>query len=357
MRPALTRFTALLRSRALPSLRLAVAACLIGGAFLAGSQAGAQELNLYTVREPGLIKPLIAAFTDKTGIKVNTVFMNDGLAERVEAEGARSPADLLMTVDIAKLLEIVDKGLAQPVRSATLEAAIPAQLCDPDGRWFALSLRARLVYAAKTRVDAQAITYEELADPKWKGRICIRSGQHPYNTALIAAYIAHHGEAAAETWLRGVKANLARKATGGDREVARDIMGELCDLGVGNSYYVGLMRSGAGGPDQEKWGQAIRVLLPVFSNGSTHVNASGVVLAKYAPNRDQAIRFMEFLVSDEGQKIIAQANFEYPVKAGAPMSPLIAELGELKPDTLPLAEMARHRKTASLLAERIGFDQ
>ena len=357
MRPALTRFTDLLRSRALPSLRLAVAACLIGGAFLAGSQAGAQELNLYTVREPGLIKPLIAAFTDKTGIKVNTVFMNDGLAERVEAEGARSPADLLMTVDIAKLLEIVDKGLAQPVRSATLEAAIPAQLRDPDGRWFALSLRARLVYAAKTRVDAQAITYEELADPKWKGRICIRSGQHPYNTALIAAYIAHHGEAAAETWLRGVKANLARKATGGDREVARDIMGELCDLGVGNSYYVGLMRSGAGGPDQEKWGQAIRVLLPVFSNGSTHVNASGVVLAKYAPNRDQAIRFMEFLVSDEGQKIIAQANFEYPVKAGAPMSPLIAELGELKPDTLPLAEMARHRKTASLLAERIGFDQ
>jgi len=357
MRPALTSFTALLRSRALPSLRLAVAACLIGGAFLAGSQAGAQELNLYTVREPGLIKPLIAAFTDKTGIKVNTVFMNDGLAERVEAEGARSPADLLMTVDIAKLLEIVDKGLAQPVRSATLEAAIPAQLRDPDGRWFALSLRARLVYAAKTRVDAQAITYEELADPKWKGRICIRSGQHPYNTALIAAYIAHHGEAAAETWLRGVKANLARKATGGDREVARDIMGELCDLGVGNSYYVGLMRSGAGGPDQEKWGQAIRVLLPVFSNGSTHVNASGVVLAKYAPNRDQAIRFMEFLVSDEGQKIIAQANFEYPVKAGAPMSPLIAELGELKPDTLPLAEMARHRKTASLLAERIGFDQ
>jgi len=338
-------------------LRLAVAACLIGGAFLAGSQAGAQELNLYTVREPGLIKPLIAAFTDKTGIKVNTVFMNDGLAERVEAEGARSPADLLMTVDIAKLLEIVDKGLAQPVRSATLEAAIPAQLRDPDGRWFALSLRARLVYAAKTRVDAQAITYEELADPKWKGRICIRSGQHPYNTALIAAYIAHHGEAAAETWLRGVKANLARKATGGDREVARDIMGELCDLGVGNSYYVGLMRSGAGGPDQEKWGQAIRVLLPAFSNGSTHVNASGVVLAKYAPNRDQAIRFMEFLVSDEGQKIIAQANFEYPVKAGAPMSPLIAELGELKPDTLPLAEMARHRKTASLLAERIGFDQ
>ena len=353
----LRRSTAALRASALSFLRFTVLACVTGGLSLGVSQAGAQELNLYTVREPGLIKPLIAAFTGKTGIKVNTVFMNDGLAERVEAEGVRSPADVLMTVDIAKLLEIVDKGLAQPVRSAALEAAIPAQLRDPEGRWFALSLRARLIYVAKSRVDAKAMEYEDLADPKWKGRICIRSGQHPYNTALIAAYIAHHGEAAAETWLRGIKANLARKATGGDREVARDIMGELCDVGVGNSYYVGLMRSGAGGPDQEKWGQAIRVLLPSFSNGSTHVNASGVVLSKYAPHPTQAIRFMEFLVSDEGQKIIAEANFEYPVKTGAPMSPLIAELGELKPDLLPLAEIAKNRKAASLLAERIGFDQ
>jgi len=320
-------------------------------------KAVAQEVNLYTVREPGLVKPLIVAFTAKTGIKVNTVFMNDGLAERVGAEGARSPADVMMTVDIAKLLEIVDKGLAQPVRSATLEAAVPAQLRDPDGRWFALSLRARLIYAAKDRVAAKPLTYEELADPQWKGRICIRSGQHPYNTALIAAYIAHHGEAATEVWLKGVKANLARKATGGDREVARDILGELCDIGLGNSYYVGLMRSGAGGPDQEKWGKAIRVVLPTFSNGGTHVNASGVALAKYAPNPAAAIQFMEFLVSDEGQRILAENNFEFPVKAGAPMHSLIAELGTLKPDSLPLAEIAKHRKAASLLVERIGFDQ
>lgn len=320
-------------------------------------KASAQEVNLYTVREPGLVKPLIAAFTAKTGIKVNTVFMNDGLAERVEAEGARSPADLMMTVDIAKLLEIVDKGLAQPVRSAELDKAIPAQLRDVDGRWFALSLRARLIYAAKDRVGTKPITYEDLADPQWKGKICIRSGQHPYNTALVAAYMAHHGEAATEVWLKGVKANLARKAAGGDREVARDILGELCDIGVGNSYYVGLMRSGAGGPDQEKWGKAIRVVLPTFDNGGTHVNASGVALAKYAPNPAAAIQFMEFLVSDEGQRILAEANFEYPVKAGAPMHPLIAELGPLKPDSLPLAEIAKYRKAASLLAERIGFDQ
>ena len=320
-------------------------------------KSSAQEVNLYTVREPGLVKPLIAAFTAKTGIKVNTVFMNDGLAERVEAEGARSPADLMMTVDIAKLLEIVDKGLAQPVRSAELDKAIPAQLRDVDGRWFALSLRARLIYAAKDRVGTKPITYEDLADPQWKGKICIRSGQHPYNTALVAAYMAHHGEAATEVWLKGVKANLARKAAGGDREVARDILGELCDIGVGNSYYVGLMRSGAGGPDQEKWGKAIRVVLPTFDNGGTHVNASGVALAKYAPNPAAAIQFMEFLVSDEGQRILAEANFEYPVKAGAPMHPLIAELGPLKPDSLPLAEIAKYRKAASLLAERIGFDQ
>ena len=320
-------------------------------------KSSAQEVNLYTVREPGLVKPLIAAFTAKTGIKVNTVFMNDGLAERVEAEGARSPADLMMTVDIAKLLEIVDKGLAQPVRSAELDKAIPAQLRDVDGRWFALSLRARLIYAAKDRVGTKPITYEDLADPQWKGKICIRSGQHPYNTALVAAYMAHHGEAATEVWLKGVKANLARKAAGGDREVARDILGELCEIGVGNSYYVGLMRSGAGGPDQEKWGKAIRVVLPTFDNGGTHVNASGVALAKYAPNPAAAIQFMEFLVSDEGQRILAEANFEYPVKAGAPMHPLIAELGPLKPDSLPLAEIAKYRKAASLLAERIGFDQ
>jgi len=319
--------------------------------------AGAQEVNLYTVREPGLIKPLIAAFTAKSGIKVNTVYMNDGLAERVEAEGPRSPVDLMMTVDIAKLLEIVDKGLAQPVQSAELDKAIPAQLRDVDGRWFALSLRARLIYAAKDRVEAKQITYEDLADPKWKGKICVRSGQHPYNTALIAAYMAHHGEAATEVWLKGIKANLARKAAGGDREVARDILGELCDIGVGNSYYVGLMRSGAGGPDQEKWGKAIRVVLPTFSNGGTHVNASGVALAKNAPNPAAAIQFMEFLVSDEGQRILAETNFEYPVKAGAPMHPLIAELGVLNPDHLPLAEIAKYRKAASLLAERIGFDQ
>ena len=184
----------------------------------------AQDVNLYTTREPGLIRPLLQAFTAKTKIKVNAVFVKDGLAERVAAEGARSPADVLMTVDFGNLVELVDKGVTQPVESAALKAAIPEHLRDPAGHWFALSMRARIIYASKERVRQDAMTYEDLADPKWKGKLCIRSGQHPYNTALVANMIARSGEAATMTWMTGLKANLARKASGWDREVARDIL-------------------------------------------------------------------------------------------------------------------------------------
>jgi iron(III) transport system substrate-binding protein len=314
------------------------------------------EVNLYTTREPGLIQPLIDAFTKSSGIKVSAIFVKDGLAERVAAEGTRSPADILMTVDLGNLLDLVEKGLAQPVQSAVLEKAIPANLRGKDGDWFSLSLRARVLYAAKS-LDATTFNYEDLADPKWKGKICIRSGQHPYNTAMIAAYLAHHGEAATEAWLKGVKANLARPATGGDRDVARDIMGGICDIGIANSYYVGLMRSGAGGPDQQKWGDAIKVILPTFKGGGTQVNISGAAVAKHAPNKAAAIKFLEYLVSDAAQKIYAEANYEYPVKAGAPVHPLIGALGTLKVDSLPLTEIARQRAAASKLVDRVGLDQ
>ena len=320
------------------------------------SAASAQEVNLYTTREPGLIKPLLDAFTKTTGIKVNSIFVRDGLAERVAAEGARSPADVLMEVDIGALVNLVDRGVTQPVRSAVLEAAVPANLRAADGSWYALSLRARVVYAEKD-LNLSSLTYEQLADPRWKGNICTRAGQHPYNTALIAAYIAHHGEAAAEQWLRGLKANLARAAAGGDRDGARDILGGICDLALGNSYYVGLMRSGAGGPDQEKWGAAIRVILPTFDGGGTHVNVSGAALAKNSPNRAAAIRLLEYLVSDQAQKIYAEANYEYPVKAGAAVHPIIAALGRLKVDALALTEIARHRATASRLVDKVGYDR
>jgi iron(III) transport system substrate-binding protein len=333
-----------------------IAAACAALALLSAAPAGAQELNLYTTREPGLIKPLIESFTSATGIKVNTIFVKDGLPERLAAEGARSPADVLMAVDFGNLTDLVDKGLTQPVQSKALVSAVPANLRGENGEWFALSLRARVLYAEKD-LGISSITYEELSDPKWKGKICSRSGQHPYNTALVAAFLAHHGEAKTEAWLRGVKANLARKATGGDRDIARDIMGGICEIGLGNSYYVGLMRSGTGGAEQSKWGEAIKVLLPSFQGGGTHVNISGAAVAKNAPNREAAVKFLEYLVSPEAQKIYAEANFEYPVRAGATVHPIIGALGTLQVDPVLLADIARHRTAASKLIDKVGFDQ
>ncbi len=319
------------------------------------AQTGSQEVNLYTTREPGLMQPLLDAFTAETGIKVNTIFMKDGLAERVASEGRRSPADVLMTVDFGLLTDLVERGLTQATSSKILDAAVPSQLRDPDGHWFALSLRARVFYLAKD-IEQTTFSYEELADPKWKGRVCIRSGQHPYNIGLISHMIAKHGEAKTEAWLKGVKANLARKAGGGDREVARDIMGGLCDIGPANSYYVGLMRSGTGGAEQKTWGDAINVGLPRFENGGTHVSLSGAAIARNAPNKAAAVTLLEYLVSDKAQAIYARANYEYPVKAGTELDPLVAALGDLKVDDIPLIDVARHRKAASLLVDRVGFD-
>ena len=334
----------------------------LGGLFaasltLAPFGAQAEEIvNVYTTREPGLAQPLFDSFTQKTGIKVNTVFVKDGLAERVKAEGTASPADLLMTVDIGNLLDLVDQGVTQPVKSDVLDKAIPDNLRGKDGGWYALSMRARLAYVSKDRVKDTALTYEGLADPKWKGEICIRSGKHPYNTALVASYIVHHGEAKTEEWLKGVKANLARKAAGGDRDVARDILGDLCDIGIANSYYVGLMRSGKGGPDQEKWAAAINVILPTFVGGGTSVNVSGATVAKSAPNKANAVKLLEHLVSPEAQDIYAKANFEYPVVVGATVDPIIASFGTLKVDNVDLVAVAKNRKLAADLVDKVGFD-
>jgi len=331
-------------------------AILASAALFTGAGAlQAQELNLYTSREPGLVEPLLQAFTESTGIKVNTVFLKDGLAERVASEGESSPADVLMVVDAGNLADLVDRGLTQPVESEVLTSAVPENLRDPDNQWFALSMRARVVYAAKD-LELDSITYEDLADPEWKGRICIRSGQHPYNTALFSAFMSHHDAAETEQWLTGLKDNLARKAGGGDRDGAKDILGGICDIAVANSYYVGLMRSGKGGDEQKAWGEAIKVLLPTFEDGGTHVNISGAAVAKNAPNKDEAVKLLEYLVSDEAQKIYGEANYEYPVKPGAAIDPIIASFGELKVDPVPLTEIVTHRKEASELVDRVGFD-
>jgi iron(III) transport system substrate-binding protein len=338
------------------SLRRGLAAAGLIATALAAAATAAQDVNLYTTREPGLIQPLLDAFAAETGIEVNSIFVRDGLAERVAAEGRRSPADLLMTVDFGNLIDLVEQELTQPVDSAVLNAAVPANLRGEDGQWYALSMRARVVYASRD-LDLDSITYEQLADDRFSDALCIRSGQHPYNTAMIGAHLVHHGEAATETWLRALKSNLARAATGGDRDVARDIMGGICEIGVGNSYYVGLMRSGAGGPDQERWGAAIKVLLPTFEDGGTHVNISGAAVARHAPNRDAAVRLLEYLVSAAAQKIYAEANYEYPVRQDATVDPIIAAFGELRVDGSRLEAVARQRDTASRLVDRVGFDQ
>ena len=333
-------------------LPLAAMVCTAG---IAAGDVSAEEVNIYTTREPGLIEPLLKTFTENTGIEVNTLFLKEGMPERVAAEGLNSPADILMVVDMGNLVDLKEKGVTQPINSEVLEAAVPEQLRDPEGHWSALSMRARVLYAAKD-LGLKSFRYEDLADPQWKGRVCIRSGQHPYNTALISAYIAKYGEAATETWLNGVKANLARKAGGGDRDVARDILGDICDIGIANSYYVGLMRSGAGGPEQIEWGNAIDVVLPTFEGGGTHVNVSGAALAKNAPNREAAVKLLEFLVSEEGQELYADANYEYPVRQGVSPNAIIDALGTLQVDSLPLGEVVTQRRTASDLVDKTGFD-
>ncbi|WP_404406043.1 extracellular solute-binding protein [Pelagibacterium halotolerans] len=324
-------------------------------ALAAAAPAVSQEVNIYTTREPGLIQPILDAFTAETGITVNTVFLQDGLAERVLAEGESSPADILMTVDFGVLSSLVDQGLTQPVESEVLEAAVPEALRDAEGNWFALSGRARVLYAAKD-LDLDTFTYEQLDDEEWRGRLCIRSGHHPYNTALFAAYIAHHGEEAALEWLEGVKANQARVAAGGDRDGARDIAAGVCDIAIGNSYYVGLMASGAGGDEQKAWSDEIKVILPTFEDGGTQVNISGAGVAAHAPNREEAVQLLEYLVSDEAQKLYAEANFEYPVTGTAEVHPIIAAFGELEPDPIPLTEIVQYRTLASELVDQVNFD-
>ena len=334
--------------RALAPVSLSLAAL----AFSPVAQANG-EVNIYSYREPQLIDPLIKAFTEKTGIKANVVYAGSGLNERLAAEGRNSPADLLFTVDIGRLSEAKTMGLTQPVKSSVLEEAIPASYRDPEGHWFGLTLRSRVIYASKERVQQDSITYEELADPKWKGRICSRSGQHAYNVSLIASMIAHKGEEEAEKWLRGVKENLAHKPAGGDREQARDVYSGKCDLAIGNTYYVALMLKN---PEQKAWAESIKVLFPNADDRGSHVNISGMALAKHAPNKDNAIKLMEYLASPEAQGIYAQVNNEYPISPEVPPSEVVQSWGKLNPDKLPLDEIARLRKKASELVDKVDFD-
>ncbi len=314
----------------------------------------AEEVNIYSHRQPELIQPLLDAFTQETGITTNVAFVDKGMVERLTAEGDRSPADLVLTVDIARLMQVVAADVTQPVQSAVLQANIPSEFRDPQNQWFGLTSRARIVYASKERVaPGEVTTYEDLADPKWLGRICTRSGTHDYNVALLAAVIARNGADAARVWAEGLKANLARKPDGGDRDQAKAIWAGECDIALGNTYYMGQMLAD---PEQSAWAGAVNVVFPTFAAGGTHMNISGVAMTKAAPNKDAALKLMEWLSSDAAQAIYAETNYEFPVKPGVARSALVESWGTFTPDALPLSDVAAQRAAALKLMEEINFD-
>ena len=329
---------------------------LLASALSAAPAFAGDEVNIYSYRQPELIQPLLDAFKADTGISANVIFLDKGLVERMSAEGENSPADVILTVDIGRLQSAEDAGVTAPLASEAIIANVPEQYRDPDNNWFGVTTRARVVYASSERVAQDAITYEELADPKWKGKICTRDGQHSYNVGLFASMIAHHGAEEAEAWLSGLKENLARKPTGNDRAQAKAIYAGECDLALGNSYYVGLMQTNEKEPEQKEWAKAIKVLFPNAADRGTHVNISGMALAKYAPNRDNAIKLMEFLASPKAQEIYAEQVFEYPVAPGTTASDIVKGFGDIKPDDLPLSKIAEHRKLASELVDRVGYN-
>tara|TARA_R110002126_G_scaffold7351_7_gene36070 strand:- start:4761 stop:5783 length:1023 start_codon:yes stop_codon:yes gene_type:complete len=318
------------------------------------ASATAAEVNVYSYRQAFLVKPLFDAFTKETGVKVNVVFAQKGLIKRLQAEGRNSPADLVFTVDIGRLSAVVNADLAQPVKSEALEKAVPASFRDSGGLWYGLTLRARLIYTSKDRVKPGEITsYEQLADPKWRGKVCTRKGDHAYNIALLAAYIGHYGEAKAEEWLRGVKANLARKPQGNDRAQVKAIMEGVCDIAVGNHYYMALMLQNE---KQKPWAASANLVFPTLAGKGTHMNVSGVMMTKHAPNRANAQKLMEFLASKKAQGIYAVANNEYPIDPSVKASPLLESWGTFKRDTLALDVIAKNRSTALKIVNKVRYN-
>lgn len=339
-----------------PFGRLAAAALAAGIAYMPAVALAEGVVNIYSYRQPDLIKPVLDAFTAETGIKTEVLFLDKGLEDRILAEGTNSPADVILTIDVARLTNAKAKGVTQALDDATVNGNLPAEYRDPEGHWFGLTKRGRVLYASKDRVDNAPITYAELADPKWKGKICMRSGQHDYNLALFSAAIAHWGPEKTEQWMKGLKANLARKPDGGDRPQAKAIMAGECDLALGNTYYVGLMKTNEKDPEEKKWAEAIKVKFPTFENGGTHFNISGAALAKNAPHRADAVKLIQFLSGGKAQQVYADKVFEYPVEAGLEPNAIVKGFGSFKADDLSLADIAKNRKAASEMVDRVGLD-
>ncbi len=314
------------------------------------------ELNVYSYRTPQLLAPLTDAYTKATGTEFNIVHSPKGLAQRLESEGVASPADLVLTVDVSRLAELKDKDLLAPLASEIIVARVPAYLRDEDGLWTALSTRARVVAISKERVGKGEISrIEDLADPKWRGRVCTRKGSHVYNRALLASMIAHHGVARAEEWARGLVSNLVRAPQGNDRAQAKAIFAGECDVAVMNAYYYGKMKFNEKNPEQKQWAAAIDIVYLNQADRGQHINISGGGIVKASDNKAEARRFLEWLTGAEAQRIYGTVNYEFPVNETAPLDPEAASWGKFKADRLPISALAEHSATAQKIIDRTGW--
>lgn len=338
-----------------------LAATLLGSAAMltavAPAFAQSGEVNIYSYREQSLLQPLLDKFSAETGIKANVLYAGDGLLERVAAEGELSPADVVLTVDIGNLVGAEEQGLTQEITTPVLDERVPQAFRDDNDNWTALSLRARVFYVSKDRVDATALSYDDITKPEWKGRLCTRSGSHPYNIGLIAQRIAEHGLDETRTWLTAVRDNLAYPPTGGDREGVKNILAGTCDLSITNTYYMGVMLNNEAEPEQKDWANSARIIYPDFDGEGTQVNVAGGFIAKYAPNLENANALIAFLLSDEAQTIYADTNYEFPVVPSVSPSELTLSWGQLKPVGTPLVDIAAHRAEAAALVDELKFDE
>lgn len=348
----------MLRSRIALTLAAAgLAACGAGdGGTEGGARAEAGVVNVYSHRHYDTDQELFARFTEQTGIRVNVVTGSaDELITRLETEGSSSPADLLITVDAGRLHRAKEKGLLQMVHSAELESAIPEHLRDPDHQWFGLTKRARVLVYAKERVRPEQISrYETLAGPEWRGKVLVRSSDNVYNQSLLAGMIAEVGEEAALSWARGVAGNMARSPSGGDTDQVKAVAAGAGDVAISNTYYVARLAASEDGEERRVF-EAVGVVFPNQGDRGTHINVSGAGVTRNAPNRENAVRLLEYLVSDEAQRLFAEGNQEYPVKPGIAASPTLQSWGEFREDTLPLSRLGELNGRAVVLFDRAGW--
>ena len=330
---------------------LVLLACLFGFEL----SAGASDLNIYSHRQPFLINPFIEAYQAKTGVKVNIVYASKGLAQRLQAEGERSPADVILTVDMARLNVYVDKGLLASVQSKVLLENVPAHLRDPGNRWFSFSKRARVIVLSLESTDTDTIkNYEDLVDPKWKGRICVRPGSHVYNRALVASLINAGGIDTAENWASGLIKNLARRPQGNDRAQVKAIYEGVCDIAIINNYYFGKLKY-SNKKEQREWAAAVRLVFPNQKGRGAHINVSGGGVAKHSKNKNEAIRFLEFLTSREAQNLYGSVNFEYPVNPNVEVPEELQSWGNFKEDKMPISQIAKLAPDAQKVIDRVGW--